>query len=418
MERHLTIKACTAIVERFAARGIPVDPDVIFAGLVVPDDVFIAPPEEIDVEKVRQRLHPPEQKPQAMSIYQRRTIAARELAKAAQLKQLPPINRLSTHRKPKTPKNVINMETIVVKPLLDPEVDLAERSKVHGKIDCWWTPREYRQLKHNFRQHRRQMHEERLAKQVHAAHIYLPQAQYHAGTQMVASKSSKYAAHGSSIEVLSVDPSTTSEYVKNTQRAMRGSIVGIMKPWLPPIPSPRPVSTDSSIFDTITKSSKMGQRLRRHSDQAETGIRAGTGADGEMAHPRARYPADTANSHHGTIIHVRPATSEHDVRKPNRDARDGRPAWSPAWGPSPLSQITSVSSKAPSSTAQAPSASGFVPASASASASTSTAPMSSFLRVPVANRLSALSPIARSPSSAGAVRYVQEQFGNVRTHFL
>ncbi|KAL2919854.1 hypothetical protein HK105_200771 [Polyrhizophydium stewartii] len=303
---------CDRIMERFEQRNLQMDRSVLERGLLVPQDLYMPPPPEIDFDAIARRRH----------THHAATIAAGLAAAAAHhaaagavhhvtaatghaalaavrrrttlnaSSRLPPIrvtaeaSRPATTPRKRTPKQQeINMDSIVVRPAAPKTAEeVVTRHVLHGKIDCWWTPKEYRDLKDKMRQYRRQQHDERQQRIQQAAQIYRPQATFHQDTQMTASTSSKYAMHKQSTDALAIEPTSTREFVRATQEVLGGRRAGgIARPWLPAsTPAARPVSTDGSIFDTQTRAT----HGRSRSEGGGRSTPAGAAARGQRREQR------------------------------------------------------------------------------------------------------------------------------------
>ncbi|KAI8926716.1 hypothetical protein BC831DRAFT_455193 [Entophlyctis helioformis] len=502
-DRAQAIAECDRIMERFAAYNIPLDRKVVEGGLVVPEDVYVPPPAVVDYEAMLRK------KP--VTMMQRYGVSTAADARPSGVSGpvpgtggsgggmggialLPPIIRVPVNTpmtaggptmglngpriaspippRRHTPKVAINMDTIIVRPAAKHGGEEIERHAVPGKINCWWTPKEYKELKDNIKKYRKQQRDERGKRLADAMRIYRPQAQFHENMQTVASNSSKYAKHYGvqagggigSMEVLAVEPNSSRDYVRRTQQAMRRQYMGINRPWLTSGGSTghgggdsgggngaaaRPLSTDSSIFDTMTATGGKGGRnggggrhMRSKSDT--TGLSAdGFGLSLSSNRLGERSPSNKAsgaspmpgvsvmlsdgpvgaaagyggagNGRRGSR-HAHAATMDVLLEGRSPFATRGGGAWSAmstfgVSGPTTHRRVASTTSSIAKAEGTAAAKGSYASSAASNAAS---------MAVWKAAVQSNMKSNNDSSSNSGVLgnRYVQTQFGNVRTHYL
>ncbi|KAH9252555.1 hypothetical protein BASA81_009514 [Batrachochytrium salamandrivorans] len=266
-EHRKAQEECNRILDRFAKYHIPISRNAVEGGLIVPSDVYVAPPSEVDISLYRsrtQKSHPPQAPTHEldMSLRATRLLTDRsdeDLDIAKPLPRIMPctgIGRFPSAFRKRTSKVLINIDNIVACPAVHIESNEVRRHTTPSRIDSWWTAKEYKDLKTSMRKYRVQQQADQQARYENAVHLYRPQAQFHQDTQMVASCSSKHHTYAQS-KPLAIEPTQTREFSAQTQIAMQGCMQGIY--WASILGrharsgtygGSRPRSTDVALFDT------------------------------------------------------------------------------------------------------------------------------------------------------------------------
>ncbi|KAK5671876.1 hypothetical protein QVD99_001702 [Batrachochytrium dendrobatidis] len=329
---HNTQKECNTIMDRFKKYNIPIRKEVVESALIVPYDRFIEPPPEIDFKLYRKKgarhhgvtnsTHEMDSPMIGPLLNESRPGTRKESGIASIIKELSPIQSaskssrtLGTFRK-RSAKVVINMDNIVVRPATLHGSDEASRHTVPSRLNCWWTPKEYKSLKDNFNRYRHTQHHLYNERKQKASQIYRPQTMFHQDAKVVATHLGKMSMHRKKGS-LTIDPTQTKAFVKQAQKAMHGFAVGIPRVLISGEScekSIRPASTDVSIFDTFsgTFDGTQSHHSRSRSedrDKRETGVYL-------VSDGKRDFHEGSANHHRALWNgHARSATTEPKTEK-------------------------------------------------------------------------------------------------------
>ena len=306
-ERKKWYDECDKIKQRFEKYNIPIDTKVLQKALVVPEDLYVAPPMSAEEIAERQALRKSEvldpnmqwkSKLPGVGGSQRNMSIAMSLEADQQLLVIPERGKKKKLKYLNSRKNNvtihiilylkefdcnlflwdikgINIPTLIVRPDAYQTTDDGGHYLQDGRINCWWTPKEFKNLKHNMKKYRKDIQTDKEHRLEEVSYIYRPQAQYHPDTTTIAHSLSKYTSDSErNYDKIPVDPTSSSAFVTHAQNAMRGLDLGINKPWLPNsrVTPTRPKSTDSSVFDQQTKGSARHQFTSQTVTRTYSGI--------------------------------------------------------------------------------------------------------------------------------------------------